>query len=276
MEPRDRTARNAASVLIRDLISERTGIYFDQRRLDLMMDKISDLMVQQNFDSLIDFYYFLKYEAETSGEWLNLLNAISVRETYFWREIDQIEALVSLLVPHFWRTYREPLRIWSAACASGEEPITIAIALHQAGWFDRMPIEIYASDVSPAAICAAQRGVYRERAFRTLPPELRERYFTATSGGWEIVPEIHSRITWRRANLTNKSEIADLACSRIIFCRNVFIYFSDAVIRKIVSMFAEYMPVPAYLFLGAAESLLKFTTDFRLQELGSAFVYSKE
>jgi chemotaxis protein methyltransferase CheR len=276
MEPRDRTARNTALTLIRDLISERTGIYFDHRSLDLMMDKISDLMVQGDFDSPIDFYYLLKYEGESSGEWLNLLNAISVRETYFWREIDQIQALVSFLVPHFSKTFKEPLRIWSAACATGEEPITIAMALHQAGWFDRIPIEIYASDVSPAAICAAQRGFYRERAFRSLPSALRKRYFTETSGGWEILPEIHSRIAWRRANLTNKSEIADLARSHVIFCRNVFIYFSDAVIRNVVSMFAEYMPAPGYLFLGAAESLLKFTTDFRLQELGPAFVYLKE
>src|SRR5262249_19514598 len=171
---------------------------------------------------------------------------------------------------------REPLRIWSAACATGEEPLTIAMALHQAGWFDRIPIEIYASDVSPAAICAAQRGFYRERAFRTLPSALRERYFTEKPGGWEILPEIHSRIAWRRANLTNKSEIADLARSHVIFCRNVFIYFSDAVIRKVASMFAEYMPAPGHLFLGAAESLLKVTTDFHLQELGPAFVYLKE
>jgi chemotaxis protein methyltransferase CheR len=276
MEPRDRTARTTALTLIRDLISERTGIYFDHRSLDLMMDKISDLMVQGDFDSPIDFYYLLKYGGESSGEWLNLLNAISVRETYFWREMDQIQALVSLLLPHFSQTYREPLRIWSAACATGEEPITIAIALHQAGWFDRIPIEIYASDVSPAAICAAQRGFYKERAFRSLPSALRERYFTEKSGGWEILPEIHSRIAWRRANLTNKPEIADFARSNVIFCRNVFIYFSDTVIRNVVSMFAEYMPAPGYLFLGAAESLLKFTTDFRLQELGPAFVYLKE
>ena len=276
MEPRDRTARNTGLTLIRDLISERTGIYFDHRSLDLMMDKISDLMVQGDFDSPIDFYYLLKYGGESSGEWLNLLNAISVRETYFWREMDQIQALVSLLLPHFSQTYREPLRIWSAACATGEEPITIAMALHQAGWFDRIPIEIYASDVSPAAICAAQRGFYKERAFRSLPSALRERYFTEKSGGWEILPEIHSRIAWRRANLTNKPEIADFARSNVIFCRNVFIYFSDTVIRNVVSMFAEYMPAPGYLFLGAAESLLKFTTDFRLHELGPAFVYLKE
>src|SRR5262245_32665817 len=100
MESRDRTyLRNAAITLLRDLIHERTGIYFDQTNLDLMMDKVSDLMAERAVDSLMDYYYFLKYDGESSGEWSNLLNALSVRETYFWREMDQIGALVDVVVP---------------------------------------------------------------------------------------------------------------------------------------------------------------------------------
>jgi chemotaxis protein methyltransferase CheR len=277
MESGDRTSlRIAGIMLLRDLIHERTGIYFDQANLDLMMDKVSDLMAERAMDSLTDYYYFLKYDGESSGEWSNLLNAISVRETYFWREMDQIRALVDVLVPHLSGTVSEPLRIWSAACASGEEPMTIAMALDQEQWFDRIPIEIYASDMSPAAICMAQRGVYRERALRNLPPDVRHRYFDRVSDGWQIDPEIRDRIVWRRANLANRTDIESLARSRVIFCRNVFIYFSDAAIRKVATRYAEFMPQPGYLFLGAAESLLKFSTQFRLEEVGGAFVYVKD
>src|SRR5262245_35663803 len=177
MESGDRTSlRNTSAMLLRDLIRERTGIFFDQTSLDLMMDKISDLMAERAIDLPMDYYYFLKYDGDSSGEWSNLINAISVRETYFWREMDQIRAFVDVLVPEFAGSLFEPLRVWSAACASGEEPITIAMALDQAGWFERIPIEIYASDMSAAAICQAQRGLYRERAFRSLPSELRDRY----------------------------------------------------------------------------------------------------
>src|SRR5690349_16847191 len=165
-----------AWTLIRDLVHERCGIHFEDNNLDLMMDKISDLMAERDLDSPIDYYYLLKYEGEESGEWTNVLNAITVRETYFWREIDQVRALVDVLVPELSASFREPLRIWSAACASGEEPISIAMALDQAGWFARIPIEIYASDMSPAAMCVAERGIYRERSFRRLPAELRDRY----------------------------------------------------------------------------------------------------
>jgi chemotaxis protein methyltransferase CheR len=274
----DRSAtRNAAWMLIRDLVHERAGIYFDANNLDLMMTKVSDLMAERDVDSPIDYYYLLKYEGETSGEWPNLLNAVCVRETYFWREIDQIRALVDVIVPEVARTSNEPLRIWSAACASGEEPYSIAMALDQAGWFHRIPIEIYASDLSTAAICAVQRGAYKERSFRSLPPELRERYFTEVSPHtWEIAPDIRRRVAPRRANLTDTADIQDLARSRVIFCRNVFIYFSEAIIRKVVKTFEECMPKPGYLFLGAAESLLKFTSQFRLQEMGRAFVYIKD
>jgi chemotaxis protein methyltransferase CheR len=271
------TTRNAAWTLIRDLIHERAGIYFDANSLDLMMNKISDLMAERGVDSPIDYYYLLKYEEQTSDEWPNLLNAISVRETYFWREIDQIRALVDVIVPEVAKTSREPLRIWSAACASGEEPYSIAMALDLAGWFHRIPIEIYATDMSVAAVCALQRGIYRERSFRNLPLELRERYFTEVPRhGWELAPEIRRRVLPRRANLTERADIQDLARARAIFCRNVFIYFSDAMIRKVVKTFEESMPKPGYLFLGAAESLLKFTTQFRLQEIGRAFVYIKD
>ena len=277
MGPGDRpNVRNAAWMLLRDLINERTGIYFDQNSLDLMMDKIAALMAERDFDSPADYYYFLKYDGESSGEWSNLLNALSVRETYFWREIDQIRAFVDVLVPQLSRTGSEPLRIWSAACASGEEPITIAMALDQDRWFDRIPIQIYASDMSPAAICGAQRGLYRERSFRNLPPELRSRYFTRVSEGWQVDPNTHRRIIWSRANLTNRSDIEDLARSRVIFCRNVFIYFSEATIRRTVKTFEECMPQPGYLFLGAAESLWKFTTQFHLEEIGGTFVYVKD
>src|SRR6266478_412698 len=180
--------------LLRDLINERTGIYFDQNNLDLMIDKLSGLMTERSLDSPTDYYYFLKYDAEATGEWSSVVNAISVRETYFWREIDQIRALVDVLVPQLCERFSEPLRIWSAACASGDEPLTIAMALDQNRWFDRHPIEIYASDLSSTAICLAQRGIYRERAFRNLPSELRSRYFRRVAEGWEIDPHIRRRI----------------------------------------------------------------------------------
>jgi chemotaxis protein methyltransferase CheR len=261
---------------LRDLIHERTGVYFDQNNLELMKGKVTDLMAELGLDSPFDYYYLLKYEEGSGGEWSKLLDAISVRETYFWREIDQIHTLANVLMPCLASRVTSPLKIWSAACATGDEPITIAMALDQAGWFNRIPIEICASDMSPTAINSAKRGVYKARSFRRLPAELRDRYFTRVSDGWEIDPSIRTRITWRNANMTNRAEIESLAHSHVIFCRNVFIYFSEQTIRTVVQTFEQCMASPGYLFVGAAESLLRVTNRFRLQQIEGAFVYVRE
>src|SRR5690348_1898719 len=122
--------------LIQTLINERTGMFFDNGKSDLLMDKLSPLVIERGFSSYLDYYYLLKYDTSAGIEWRNVMNALSVQETYLWREFDQIRALVQSLLPEWHaRNTGAPLRIWSAACATGEEPLTIAIALNEAGWF---------------------------------------------------------------------------------------------------------------------------------------------
>lgn len=264
------------STLIRTLINERTGIYFDNGKSDLLIDKLSPLVIERGFSSYLDYYYLLKYDERASIEWQNVVNALSVQETYFWREIDQVRALVQTLVPQWHAQHgSSPLRIWSAACATGEEPSTIAIALNEAGWFKRASIEIMASDASSKAIDRAVEGVYRPRSLRSLPPHLRDRYFKSKGADWRLRGDIHARINWRIANLMDEKQIAPLADADFIFCRNVFIYFSENAIRRAVHSFAKFIRPPGYLFVGAAESLLRLSTDFTLTEVDDAFVYLK-
>jgi len=264
------------TALIRSLINERTGMSFDNGRSDLLIDKLSPLVVERGFSSYLDYYYLLKYDAAAPAEWQNVMNALSVQETYFWRELDQIRALVQTLVPQ-WHAQNPgaTLRIWSAACATGEEPLTIAMALDEAGWFERTSIEILASDASSNAIDRAKAGVYRERAFRNLPPHLRNRYFESDESISRVRGDIHSRIKWSIANLMDETQVASLAAVDFIFCRNVFIYFSESAIGRVVRSFARFIRSPGYLFVGAAESLLRLTTDFNLTEVDDAFVYVK-
>jgi chemotaxis protein methyltransferase CheR len=267
----------SAFALLRDLIHERTGLFYDDSKRDLLADKLSARVVDRGFSSFLDYYYLLKYdETEAAEEWRRVMDALSVPETYFWRELDQVRALVERVVPeHFARAPLTPFRVWSAACCSGEEPLSIAMALNEAGWFGRAPIEITATDASPAAIDRARRGLYRDRSFRALPPELRAKYFTGEAGGWRVDAGLQARITYDTQNLL-QPEVARRAAVHAIFCRNVFIYFSADAIRKTVQRFHAQMPSPGYLFLGASESLLKLTTDFELQEAGGAFVYVKK
>ena len=258
--------------LLRDLIHDRTGIYFDDDQLELLMEKISPLVAERGFDAILDYYYLLKYDAQADVEWKSLINTLSVRETFFWREVDQIRTLAKVLVPQYLQEGM-PVRIWSAACATGEEPLTIAIALAEQGCLASDKLEIHASDVSEQALAVARQGIYRERSLRNLPRELREKYFFPNGKDtWRVRTDIHRKVQWSSANLMSP-EVARLANSRFIFCRNVFIYFSHAAIRKAVKSFSDGMPRPGYLFLGAAESLLRVATSFELQEINGAFVY---
>ena len=262
--------------LIQNLINERTGMFFDNGKRELLIDKLSPLVIERGFTSYLDYYYLLKYDPAARLEWQNVMNALSVQETYFWREFDQVRALVQTLVPQWYaQNPHSTLRIWSAACATGEEPLTIAMALNEAGWFERTSIEIFASDASSKAIDRAVQGVYRERAFRNLPAQLRDRYFDRNGSDWRVKTDIHSRVKWGIANLIEDDQIAPLATADFIFCRNVFIYFSESAIRRVVRSFARFIRPPGYLFVGAAESLLRLTTDFSLTEIDDAFVYAK-
>src|ERR1044072_7916608 len=265
-----------ADRLLRDLIHERTGLFFDNGKGDILTDKLSPLVIERGFTSLLDYYYLLKYDEAAQDEWRSVMNALSVPETYFWREVDQVRTLVEIIVPRwFAASDAGPLRIWSAACASGEDPLTMAMALKEGGWLGRAPIEIHASDASPAAIEEARRGVYRERSFRNLPAELHAKYFTqeGATKTWRVDAKLHAEIKWGIVNLMNEAEVAPRATANIIFCSNVFIYFANQSISRTVSPFAAHIRPPGYLFVAASESLLRLTEFFELQELGNAFVY---
>jgi chemotaxis protein methyltransferase CheR len=258
--------------LLRDLVHQHAGIYYEPDRLDVLIERLTPLAEEQGCYSLLDYYYLLKYEENGVQDWSHVMDALSVPETYFWREMPQIRAFVDILVPKWFERESRSLRVWSAACATGEEPYGIVIALLEAG-LGHHPIQVIASDASPAALAKAREGVFREKAFRGLPEALRERYFLRSGQEWQIRPEIAQRVTFQQANLLSAGEISSLASAPFIFCRNVFIYFSAHAIRQTVAAFAARMPVHGHLFIGAAESLLKLTTEFELREIGGAFVY---
>jgi len=275
-EPVELGIARVGLALLRDLITERMGLHYADDREDVLAERLASIAIDRGFQSYLDLFYLLKYE-DNAADWWRVMDELSVPETYFWRELDQIRAAVNRLVPELVRSSRGgPLRIWSIPCASGEEPLTIAMLLDEAGWFDRVPIELHGSDASPASIARARRAVYRERSFRVLPPSIKEKYFEEVGGGWTPVASLQQRITsYSIVNLLEAQRADGLLCSPLIFCRNAFIYFSPAAVRKAVHVCAVGMPTPGYLCLGASESLLNVTNAFALEEVDGAFVYAK-
>jgi chemotaxis protein methyltransferase CheR len=260
--------------VLRDVIHERLGLFYDPEQFDQVADRLAPLVVARGLSSFMDYYYFLKY-SEDHDEWSKVMDALAVHETYFWREIEQLRAVVDHVVPSLAHSDATPLRIWSVPCSTGEEPLTLAMLLDDAGWFHRIPIELLASDASPDAIARAKAGRYGKRSFRTLPARLREKYFSAGEQCWRVTPDLQRRVTYDVVNLVVEEEVCRHASAPIIVCRNVFIYFSDESIRRAVGVFERVMPAPGYLCVGASESLLRRTVSFDLQDLGGAFIYVK-
>src|SRR5690348_477078 len=110
---------DAVPVLLRDLVHERIGLYFDESRFDMMIEKLQPRAALHQCASYLDYYYLLKYDEKGPEEWRRVMDVFSVQETYFWREFDQVNTLVQNIVPEWFRNHDRPLKIWSAACATG-------------------------------------------------------------------------------------------------------------------------------------------------------------
>ena len=266
---------DSAFVLLRDIIVERAGVLFDEPKRALLANKLSELVQANGMTSFLDYYYLLRYDEKADAHWQALMDRLAVAETYFWRQPEQIDALANIVAPaHFAAYPGRPLRIWSAGCCTGEEPLSLAIALGENGILGEQPVEIRATDGSRAMIERARRGIYGERSFRQLPAALKSKYFDSqTDGGWRAIDEIHRAIHWDVVNLASAAEVRPFASCDVIFCRNVFIYFSDDAIRDTVRVFSNYMSPDGYLFLGASESLTRLGVDLELAEVGSSFAY---
>lgn len=263
-------------LMLRNLIMEKTGIYFEEGKKELLADKLSDRVLERGLNSFMDYYYLLKYDKDAPEEWHTVLDLISVNETYFWREFDHIETMIRRIIPEFVKNNpARPLKIWSAACATGEEPLSILMALDSSGWLGKVRTELLATDGSRQVIEKAKEGLYRERSVRLLNDDMRSRYFDKEDSRWRVKPKLHGMIKWGIINLSDPVQRNSVPEQNIIFCRNVFIYFHDDVIRRIVNDFHSRLSSPGYLFTGFSESLFRIKNSFELVEMDKTFIYKK-
>lgn len=260
-------------VLLRDLINARAGLYYEDDKLDLFADKLVDRVIERGFAGFQEYYHHLKYDPDGEAEWTAIYDALTVNETYFMREVDQLHACVDIVVPELIAQHRAPLTIWSAACASGEEPLSLAMLLLERGLEGE--VRIVATDISRRALERARRGRYGARSLRAMPPQLAERYLERDGAEWDVRQSVRDLVSFRNLNLLDPVAMRAIRGIDVIFCRNVFIYFASASIQTVLDHFAAALNPGGYLFVGAAESLLRHASPFELVEIGGAFTYRK-
>jgi chemotaxis protein methyltransferase CheR len=271
MTPRSLPLSSQVFAILSGLIEDRLGLFYAWSDAELLAERVSPRALELGFDSLLDYYYYLRYDAGAEAELVQLADALVVNETYFTREADQLKALAEQLIPRLLLDRRK-VRVWSAACSTGEEPLTLGGMLLEAGVLER--VEIVATDISSRALAVARAGRYAGRSLRTVseaPPSwlLIEGRFA------RVKQEVADAVTWQRLNLIDMAAVASLGRFDVIICRNVLIYFRDATIKTLTSVFESALNPGGYLLVGASESLLRFGGSLECEEHGGAFFYRK-
>lgn len=258
--------------ILSHLIEEKAGLHYGLLDRELLQEKASARAMDAGFTSLLDYYYFLRYDAEGARELGELLETLVVNETYFFREWLSIQVLVDQFVVPWVAQGRRP-RIWSAACSTGEEPLSLVMLLEDRGVLNK--VEVVASDISPRVLAKAQSGRFSKRSVRQVPDaQLCARHITSDSNGWSVDPRLISSIHWKQKNLLAPSETFDRPFDLII-CRNVLIYFADATVKKVLENLAASLVPDGALLVGVSESLLRYGSVFQGEEHGGAFLYRK-
>jgi len=254
------------------LIEERTGMHYTADDRGLLADKLTPRVAERGLESLLDYYYYLRYDPGADAELTHLIDALVVNETYFFREVPALELAVNTLVPELVRSGVRP-RIWCAACATGEEPLTLAMLLDRAALLD--DVTLVASDISRRALARAREGTYFRRSLRALPADAIGPWLTPDGEGVRVEQRLLNAVDFRRVNLIDEKQVAELGRFDLIFCRNVLIYFSDARVESVIASLWRALSPGGRLFVGTSESLLRFDSAFLCEERAGTFFYRK-
>jgi chemotaxis protein methyltransferase CheR len=260
--------------ILRGLIEEKTGIHYPDVERELLAERVSARAQEIGFESLLDYYYFLRYDAAGAAELEALVEHLVVQETYLFREIDQLRALVChFIVPRV--RAGERLRLWSAGCATGEEPISLAILLADEQCLDG--VELVATDISRRALERARTGRFSRRSLRALDaaPSASRWLEPCHDGALRVRDQLLQRITWRRINLLDAGVVGAMGTFDVILCRNVLIYFADATTVSVVERLSAALRPGGVLAVSVTESLLRFGTSLQCEERGGVFFYRK-
>lgn len=259
--------------ILASLVEERLGLHYGHAEREVFGYKLSSRAIEAGFFSLLDYYYFLRYDDPDGVELAALTDALVVNETYFFRERAPMEqAIDAVIVPLCERGQRP--RIWSAASSTGEEPLTMAMLLAERGLLGQ--VELLATDISQRALARAQSGVHSRRSLREgYPSDLAAKYLHRSGEKILVSPVISSAVQFRCVNLLDAAAVAQLGFFDLILCRNVLIYFRDDRTQQVVRQLAGALRPGGVLLVGVSESLLRFGTALLCEERAGSFFYRK-
>jgi chemotaxis protein methyltransferase CheR len=244
---------------IHDFVNKRMGLYFsDNRKKDLVrgLNHAADNFGYKDVNTCIEQLITVNW---TTTQIQTLANYLTIGETYFYRHKEHLEYVFNTFIKN--KPSDSKIRIWSAACCSGEEPYSLAILSKEIlQKNNKYSFEITGTDINPAFLKKAIDGNYTEHSLRILPEKIIKKYFTKEKSNKYILNEdIKNMVNFKYLNLasnTYPSEINNTEKVDIILCRNVFIYFQQATINKVISRFRKCLKNDGILFVAPAETFM--------------------
>jgi chemotaxis protein methyltransferase CheR len=262
----------------REYFYRKTGIQFDDTKRYFVDKRLIERMEATGSDSFRQYFIGLRFEAD-GQEMQALVNAMTVNETYFFREQYQFECLVNSILDEVAERKKpgQRIRIWSIPSSTGEEPYSIAIYLLER-WarINDFDVEIMSSDIDTQVLSMAQRGVYSQRSIANLPKAYLNKYFTQNKeGDWVISRDLVDAVEFSRVNLSEINDTRRFRDVDVIFCRNLLIYFDDLSRRLAAEAMFDALRPGGFVCLGHSESMSRISSLFAVRRFPDAMVYQK-
>jgi len=266
---------------LRDFIYAQCGIYIADNRKYLLENRLGNRLKKLNLKNFDEYYNYLRFDVGKATEMKKLFEVITTNETSFYRNPPQLQVFQEQVMTEVLKDCRKAgkkLRIWSAGCSTGEEPYTISMIIHEmlkseiAGW----DVKITANDLSERVLESARKGVYNDYTLRSTPKDVAERYFDLDDGTNKIKQNVKNLVSFGQINLKDRIQVKRVERSQIVFCRNVIIYFDDAMKKQVISSYYDNLLPGGYLIIGHSESLHNITRAFKPIHFPGAIIYKKE
>lgn len=267
--------------LFQELLIETCGLQFEEDRSQSLQDALLERIQHRGYDSYQEYYNLLKFHPEGRLEIRELLDLITIGETYFFRNKAQFNVLMKFILPEIIqrkeRAQDKCIRIWSAGCSRGDEPYSIAMAIMEVlPSLNEWKISILGTDINRKELACAKEALYGEKDISHLPKEYLDKYFKVQDSTYILHSEVRKLVQLEYHNLV-KDPFIDERMQNIdlIFCRNVTIYFNGKATQQVIENFYNCLAEEGYLFLGHTETLWQVTNKFERVEFPQTFIYKK-
>ena len=250
--------------LLAKLIKDRSGLTLTRDKAYLLESRLLPVARKWNLKNLDELVARLRTKQEQPLI-RDVVEAMTTNESFFFRDIKPFDQFKQVVLPYLMqaRAASRTIKIWSAACSSGQEPYTLAMILKEekarlAGW----NIDILATDLSTDILAKAQAGLYSQfEVQRGLPIQLLVKYFKQAGDRWQIDAAVREMVRYRPFNLLD--ELSGLGQFDVIFCRNVLIYFDQPTKQMVLERMAKQLAPDGFLYLGGAETVVGITDKFQ-------------